>query len=61
MNEQRQEQAAAYVLGALPEDERRALRARWRSLSPEQRRAWLEAGGPGIVPQPADAGGGRAD
>lgn len=40
---------------ALPEEERRALTARWRALDPEQRRAWLDAGGPGISPPPADA------
>lgn len=40
------------VLHALPDAERKALRARWRQLSPEQRRAWLEAGGPGIAPEP---------
>ena len=41
------------VVRALPEAERRQLHARWRSLSPEQRRAWLEVGGPGIAPEPA--------
>lgn len=45
------------AMRALPEEERRELFARWRALSPEQRRAWLEAGGPGKVPQPAEAGG----
>lgn len=44
------------AMRALPEAERRALFARWRALSPEQRRAWLEAGGPGLVPQPPEAG-----
>ena len=44
------------AMRAMPEDERRALMARWRALSPQQRRAWLEAGGPGRVPQPPDAG-----
>lgn len=46
------------VVRALPEDQRRAVLARWRALSPEQRRAWLEAGGPGIVPEPAPAADG---
>lgn len=41
------------ALHALPDAERKALRARWRQLSPEQRRAWLEAGGPGVAPEPA--------
>ena len=45
------------AMRALPEEERKALLARWRALSPEQRRAWLEAGGPGRVPQPPEAGG----
>lgn len=45
------------AMRALPEDERKELSARWRALSPEQRRAWLEAGGPGQVPQPPEAGG----
>lgn len=40
---------------ALPEAERRELFQRWRSLDPAQRRAWLEAGGPGISPPPAGA------
>ncbi len=39
---------------ALPDDERRALMARWRAMDPDQRRAWLEAGGPGIAPEPAE-------
>lgn len=37
---------------ALPEAERRELFKLWRSLDPVQRRAWLEAGGPGISPPP---------
>lgn len=45
------------AMRALPEPERKALLSKWRALSPEQRRAWLEAGGPGLVPQPAEAGG----
>lgn len=40
------------TLQSLPADEREALRAQWRALSPEQRRAWLRAGGPGRVPPP---------
>lgn len=51
--------ASFQVVRALPEDERRATLARWRALSPEQRRAWLEAGGPGIVPEPAPAAAGE--
>lgn len=37
---------------ALPEAERRELFKLWRGLDPVQRRAWLEAGGPGISPPP---------
>ncbi|WP_374473280.1 DUF3106 domain-containing protein [Arenimonas sp.] len=37
---------------ALPDAERKALRERWRQLSPQQRRAWLEVGGPGVAPEP---------
>lgn len=45
--------ASFRALRALPEDEREALQARWRALSPGQRRTWLEAGGPGLAPEPA--------
>lgn len=38
---------------ATPE-QRAALRDKWRSLSPEQRRAWLQAGGPGVAPPPGE-------
>ena len=44
--------ASFVALQRLPEAEREALQARWRALSPEARRAWLEAGGPGIVAEP---------
>lgn len=40
---------------ALPEPERKNLFRLWRALNPEQRRAWLEAGGPGISPPPDTA------
>ena len=40
-------------LESLPAEQREQLRAQWRALSPEQRRAWLEAGGPGKAPPPA--------
>lgn len=36
----------------LPPEQREALRATWRQLSPAERRAWLEAGGPGVAPPP---------
>ena len=36
----------------LPAEEKRRLRETWRSLTPEQRREWLKAGGPGIAPPP---------
>lgn len=38
---------------ATPE-QRNALREKWRSLSPEQRRAWMQAGGPGVAPPPGE-------
>ena len=38
----------------LPPPEQRALRQRWQSMSPQQRRAWLDAGGPGIAPPPKE-------
>ncbi|GAB3741477.1 hypothetical protein GCM10028794_27260 [Silanimonas algicola] len=37
---------------SLPPAERDAARRTWESLSPPQRRAWLDAGGPGVVPPP---------
>lgn len=37
----------------LPPAEREAARRTWESLGPAQRRAWLEAGGPGVAPPPA--------
>lgn len=47
---------AMRVMRGLPAQERQALADKWRSLDPEQRRAWLETGGPGISPAPgADA------
>jgi hypothetical protein len=48
-----QMRASMAATRALPEAERRELFKLWRSLDPEQRRAWLEAGGPGISPPPA--------
>lgn len=38
----------------LPDGQRRELKQRWRAMDPEQRRTWLEAGGPGVAPPPAD-------
>ena len=35
---------------SLPLEEQRQLRRLWRSLTPRQRRDWLERGGPGIAP-----------
>lgn len=46
---------AMRVVRALPEAEREALMQRWRAMDPEQRRAWLDAGGPGIAPPPGGA------
>jgi len=46
--------ASMQAMRELPEAERRQLWEIWRSRSPEQRRAWLEAGGPGLAPPPQD-------
>ncbi|MCE2944513.1 MAG: DUF3106 domain-containing protein [Lysobacteraceae bacterium] len=43
-------------LQALPEAEREAARRTWASLTPAQRRQWLEAGGPGVAPPPQAEG-----
>ena len=40
------------AMRALPVPEQRRLRQTWRSLSPQQRRDWLDRGGPGIAPPP---------
>ena len=40
------------AIAELPPDEQRRLRRIWRELSPQQRREWLERGGPGFVPPP---------
>lgn len=39
---------------AMPSAEREAARRTWESLDARQRRAWLEAGGPGVAPPPTD-------
>ena len=44
--------ASMQVVRELPEDQRRELKERWRAMDPEQRRQWLEAGGPGLAPPP---------
>jgi hypothetical protein len=41
-------------LQALPPAEREAARRTWESLDAKQRRAWLDAGGPGVAPPPTD-------
>lgn len=46
--------ASMQAMRELPEDERRQLWEVWRSRSPEQRRAWLQAGGPGLAPPPEE-------
>jgi hypothetical protein len=38
------------AMRALPPEEQGRLRAIWRGMDPQQRRAWLERGGPGIAP-----------
>lgn len=37
---------------ALPPAQREEMRKTWEGLTPQQRRAWLEAGGPGVAPPP---------
>jgi hypothetical protein len=45
--EQQREMRALYArLRSLPEDERLALRERWKAMTPEQRRTWVEANPP---------------
>ncbi|KFL36760.1 DUF3106 domain-containing protein [Arenimonas donghaensis] len=50
--QRQQMREAMRVMRGLPAEERQALADKWRSLDPEQRRAWLETGGPGISPAP---------
>ena len=38
------------ALRALPPGEQQRLRASWREMTPQQRRDWLERGGPGVAP-----------
>lgn len=40
------------TLRALPPERQRELRQQWQTMTPEQRRDWLDAGGPGVVPPP---------
>lgn len=40
------------VMRGLPAEQRQALADQWRAMNPQQRRAWLETGGPGISPPP---------
>jgi hypothetical protein len=44
--------ASMQVVRQLPEGQRTQLQQRWRAMDPEQRRQWLEAGGPGLAPPP---------
>lgn len=49
---QREQMRALYArMRNLPEDERRALRERWKAMTPEQRHAWVEANPPPPVPR----------
>ena len=41
----------------LPEADQRQLRQQWRALDPQQRRAWLELGGPGVASPPNQSDG----
>jgi Protein of unknown function (DUF3106) len=40
------------VVRTLPPEEQRALRRQWEAMTPEQRRAWLDEGGPGVTAAP---------
>ena len=44
------------VVRELPPEKQRHLRRIWQSLSPEERRLWLERGGPGLSPPPPSRG-----
>lgn len=51
--EQRQKmRRSLQFIKTLPPPQQRALRERWQRMTPQQRRAWLDAGGPGIAPPP---------
>lgn len=51
--QQRQKlRSSMQVLRTLPPEQQRALRQQWQGMTPEQRRAWLDAGGPGVSPPP---------
>ncbi len=39
-------------LRTLPPEEQKRLRQLWMKLTPQQRAQWLDAGGPGIAPDP---------
>ncbi|MEO7252434.1 MAG: DUF3106 domain-containing protein [Arenimonas sp.] len=40
------------LVRSLPDEERRRLRQLWRRMTPQQRREWLDRGGPGVAPPP---------
>lgn len=44
--------ASLDAVRALPVPQQRRLRGLWRSMTPEQRREWLERGGPGLAAPP---------
>ncbi|TYT23144.1 DUF3106 domain-containing protein [Luteimonas viscosa] len=54
MPPEKREQARALFehTRGLPEAERKAMIARWKAMTPEQRKAWVEAHPPGDPPQP---------
>ena len=52
VDQRRKIRASLGTVRALPPEEQRRLRQQWRSLTPQQRRDWLERGGPGIAPPP---------
>jgi hypothetical protein len=51
MQRQNMRESMRYVR-TLPPEEQKRIRRLWASLTPQQRAQWLEAGGPGIAPEP---------
>ena len=55
--EQREKMRASIrAVRQLPPEQQESLRQTWRGLTPEQRRSWLDRGGPGIAPPPQTRG-----
>ncbi|HMB55727.1 MAG TPA: DUF3106 domain-containing protein [Arenimonas sp.] len=51
--DQRQKlRSSLQAMRTMPPEQQRELRQQWQALTPEQRREWLDAGGPGVAPAP---------